>query len=100
MSRRIIVLAVPDAELLDVIGPYEVFVNAQRALESRGDRSPGYTVQLAAVGGRRRPLRTEAGIEVLPHIALEQLASARGPAIDTLIVAGGAGARRAVDDRA
>jgi transcriptional regulator GlxA family with amidase domain len=104
--RRIIVLAVPDSELLDVAGPYEVFANAQRALDAqplaaasgRGARAQGYAVQLAAVGNPSKPLATEVGISIMPHVSFERLA-AGSSAIDTLIVAGGAGARRSVSDR-
>ncbi|HKP59875.1 MAG TPA: GlxA family transcriptional regulator [Polyangiales bacterium] len=106
--RRIIILAVPDSELLDVVGPYEVFANAQRALSggnpapaalASGARPQGYSVQIAAVGGTRKPLATEAGISIQPHVSLERLAAGNA-AIDTFIVAGGAGARRSVSDRA
>jgi transcriptional regulator GlxA family with amidase domain len=109
--RRIIILAVPDSEALDVVGPYEVFASAQRALSdpsslppraagiARATRSRDYAPQIAAVGGTGKPLVTEAGISIVPHVSLERLA-ASNLAIDTFIVAGGAGARRSVADRA
>lgn len=105
--RRIVILAVPNAELLDLVGPFEVFANAHRALTTPGSHLPlargthpqGYVTQIAAIGGKRNPLPTEAGISILPHVSVERLAAASTP-IDTFIIAGGAGARAAVSDRA
>jgi len=85
----------PDAQILDVTGPLEVFARTARWLtDRRGRREPAYTVELLAA--RRGPLRSSSGLElVVRHWFME----VRG-GIDTLLVAGGIGARRVPSDRA
>src|SRR6476469_1009428 len=86
--RRILVLAVDGSESLDVLGPVEVFLYAERA-------APGsYRVDVvtAAESGElsfSNGLRL--GAAPLPDPP---------PRHDTLLVAGGEGARAAVDDAA
>ena len=41
-------LAYPDAQLLDVTGPLEVFAIATRLLAERGRADPGYSVEVVA----------------------------------------------------
>jgi transcriptional regulator GlxA family with amidase domain len=79
--RRIVVVAFPDVQALDVAGPAEVFAQAG-----------GYDVQVAAPV--RAPLATGSGYAILPDIALDDV---RG-AIDTIVVAGGEGTRAAHAD--
>jgi transcriptional regulator GlxA family with amidase domain len=93
--RRVVLVAFPDVQVLDVTGPLEVFANANRRLEALSDRrSPRYTIEIAA--REAGPLRTMSGIELVAKSALRDV---RG-AIDTLLVAGGDGTRAAVQDRA
>jgi len=93
--RRVVLVAFPDVQVLDVTGPLEVFANANRRLEALNDRrSPRYTVEIAA--REAGPLRTTSGIELVASRALRDV---RGP-IDTLLVAGGDGTRAALRDRA
>ena len=87
--RRIWILAFPDAQLLDVAGPWEVFALANRA----GDpRAPRYAVSLVAPSAGA--VTTSGGLAL---VAQRTLAQATGP-VDTLIVAGGIGTRPAVRD--
>jgi len=79
--RRIVIVAFPDVQALDVAGPAEVFAQAG-----------GYDVQVAAPA--REPLATGSGYAIVPDLALHEV---RGP-IDTLVVAGGAGTRAAHAD--
>lgn len=81
MPRRIVIVAFPDVQALDVAGPAEVFAQAG-----------GYDVQVAAP--EREPLSTGSGYAILPELALHDV---RGP-IDTLVVAGGEGTRAASAD--
>jgi transcriptional regulator GlxA family with amidase domain len=85
--RRIVFLAFPELQSLDLIGPAEVFSLAGRF------RAPGYRVQVAA--GEAAPMPTSSGIEVVPHVSLERC---RGP-IDTLVVVGGSGVPAALEDQ-
>jgi transcriptional regulator GlxA family with amidase domain len=92
--RRIVMLAYPDAQILDVTGPLEVFAVATRLLSAQDRRDPGYTVELvAATAG---PVRMSSGLEVVASRAARDV---RGP-VDTLFVAGGEGVRSAVNDAA
>jgi transcriptional regulator GlxA family with amidase domain len=94
--RRIVVLGFDGCQPLDVVGPYEVFAGAREAQQRRGRRDPGYEVVLA--GERRAALGSESGIQLAPHTSLAALAAKGGAPFHTLIVAGGAGARRAAAD--
>jgi transcriptional regulator GlxA family with amidase domain len=87
MSRQVAILGFDGAQMLDVIGPYEVFMGANEAL--RAQSGPvGYEVSVVSVS--RRSIRSESGLSITAHATLESLRS-----LDTLIVAGGAGARKA-----
>jgi transcriptional regulator GlxA family with amidase domain len=85
--RRIVIVAFPGVQTLDVVGPAEVFSTADR-LANGGE----YDVEVVAAS--RDALETGSGLQLLPH---RSLASVRGP-IDTLIVAGGMGVARAQQD--
>jgi transcriptional regulator GlxA family with amidase domain len=91
--RRIGFLVFPCAELLDVCGPMDVFVYADRWLRAAGRlNEPGYEVQvIAAAPGL---VKTYCGIEILATHGCEE-ASDR---LDTLIVSGGVGVEQACAD--
>ncbi|MGA9722952.1 MAG: GlxA family transcriptional regulator [Candidatus Binatus sp.] len=94
-TRRVVMLAFPDAQILDVTGPLEVFGRAARLLtEERGWRIAAYTVEIAAA--KAGPFATSSGIRL---IADRSIAQVRG-LIDTILVAGGRGTTVALRDRA
>jgi len=94
VSRRIVLVAVPDAQILDVTGPLEVFSTATRELRRRGwGGSPAYAAEV--VSRRRGPLETSSGVAV---VASRALGDVRGR-LDTLIAAGGRGVMPALADR-
>jgi len=81
--RRVVIVAFPDVQSLDVAGPVEVFAAAG-----------GYRVEVVApVAGL---VRASSGLGLWVDAAL---ADVRGP-IDTLVVAGGEGTRGVVADEA
>jgi transcriptional regulator GlxA family with amidase domain len=80
--RRVVIVAYPGVQTLDVTGPAEVFRAASLI------KPPGYEVVVAAP--EDGPLRTST-VSFVPDARLDQV---RG-AIDTLVVAGGTGSRRA-----
>ena len=82
--RRVWVLGFPDAQVLDVTGPWEVFAIANRI---GSPRAPRYALLLVAPAGD--PFATSGGLSLVAH---RSLAQATGP-VDTLIVAGGLGTR-------
>jgi transcriptional regulator GlxA family with amidase domain len=87
VPRRIVILAFPNVQPLDVAGPAEVFATAAQY-------RPG-AYEVTVVARDAAPLPTASGYAILPG---GDLASAAGR-IDTLVVAGGPGTRTAaVDD--
>ena len=92
--RQIAILLYQGVQSLDFTGPLEVFAGAQRLIEESGRRERGYEVKLLSADGR--PLETSSGLTVTPHASLE----ATPAEIDTLIVPGGYGSRKATADRA
>jgi transcriptional regulator GlxA family with amidase domain len=79
--RRVVIAAFPDCMSLDVVGPAEVFASAG-----------AYDVEVVAPDPERFFMSN--GMCVIPHASMEET---RG-AIDTLMIAGGAGTRRAAND--
>ena len=86
--RRVVIVAFPRVQTLDVHGPAEVFTTATQ-LSERG----GYAVEVVAA--RPGPLPTSS-VALYPDRTLDRC---RGP-IDTLVVAGGRGVRAAAQRRA
>jgi transcriptional regulator GlxA family with amidase domain len=87
--RRIVIVAFPGIQTLDVVGPAEVFSMADR-LANGGE----YAVEVVA--SSTDALGTSSGLQLVPH---RSFAGVRGP-IDTLMVAGGVGVVDAMcDDR-
>jgi transcriptional regulator GlxA family with amidase domain len=92
-SRRIAVVAFPDAEVLDVTGPLEVFSQAARMLGADRTRAePAYRVEVLA--RRAGPLPMSSGIRLVADRAVGEV---RG-GLDTLLVAGGRGTSAALAD--
>src|ERR1700693_374812 len=93
-TRRIVMLAFPDAQIIDITGPLEVFGRAARWMtDERGWRIPAYTVELVAT--KAGAFATSSGIRLIADRSIAQM---RGP-IDTLLVAGGRGTTAALRDR-
>ncbi len=86
-TRRVVIVAFPNVQSLDVSGPAEVFSLAHRA-------APGGAYELELVAGDGGQISTSSGLQLMPKHSLQ---ACRGP-IDTLVVAGGTGVRDAVLD--
>lgn len=92
-THRVVMAAFEDAQILDVVGPLEVFARTTRWLaDHRGISPPAYAISIAAPSAG--PLRTSGGI--LIHADRDFAAPVD---VDTLLVAGGIGYRRHLDDR-
>ena len=89
MDRRIVIAVFPGIQALDLVGPLEVFHAAHRHLGS----GRGYRVEVVAES--TDVLQTSSGLQLL---ADRSFSSVRG-AIDTLVIAGGEGARAAAHER-
>ena len=92
--RRVVAVAFPDVQVLDVVGPLEVFAIASRILQLGGRVGPAYTVEVVAT--RAGTLTTSSGMGFVAARSLDQV---RG-GVDTLLVAGGTGTQPAMEDRA
>ena len=76
------VLLYPDAEELDFVGPWEVFGMARRD----GDR-------VVTIAQTHEPVRANLGLHVTPDHTFED-----APPLDVIVVPGGQGSRREVDN--
>lgn len=90
--RRVVLLAYEGIQTLDVTGPFEVFAGANRLAALRGG-APPYALEILAPRARR--FRTSSGLAIVADRVMGPLP--RG--IDTLIVAGGAGALTVLENR-
>jgi transcriptional regulator GlxA family with amidase domain len=89
-TRKLAMLIFPGLQALDAVGPLEVFATANRLLARlRPERPAAYSLELRA--GTAAPVRTSSGYDLCPRGSVR---GARGP-FDTLLVAGGEGARAA-----
>lgn len=90
-AKRIVMLSVPPAQGVDVIGPLEAFGIASRMLEESTGRR-GYETELVT-NSADLALATSGGVRIMAHRHYGQV---RGK-VDTLLIAGGAGTRGSRD---
>ena len=91
---HVVMIAFPGAELLDVVGPLEVFAAASHLLrEERGAEVIAYTHEIVA--SQAGPLLTASGIRLVAERSIRQM---RGE-IDTLFVAGAPTADAVLQDQ-
>ena len=91
MTKTVGIVIFDDAEELDFVGPYEVFTMSNTMLERAGDDSDGLDVRLIAPTGDI--VTCAKGMQVVPHRTF-----ADAPPLDVLLVPGGIGTRRLLDD--
>jgi transcriptional regulator GlxA family with amidase domain len=92
LVKRVAIVAFDGCQTLDVVGPYEVLAGASEAQAARGAKDRGYDVRIAAIG---TAITSNSGIEMRAHVRLAQVRE-----IDTLVIAGGEGARAAAKEPA
>ncbi|CAG2128946.1 GlxA family transcriptional regulator [Cupriavidus plantarum] len=83
-ARRVVILGLPPVDALDVIGPAEVFANANRM---HAGKRPPYVLELVTASPGTQ-IESETGIALVGHRTLAQERRAARP-IDTLIVTTG-----------
>ena len=88
--HRVAIAAFAPAQALDVTGPLDVFAAVNAGAVAAG-RPPPYVLELAAP--RRGALATTNGVAMLATRSLREVQA------DTLLIAGGPGARAAIHDR-
>ena len=89
-ARRVVIVAFPGVQALDVTGPHEVFAGATAYLAATGAADAGYDVAVAA--STAGPVRSESGLAIVAS-ALGDVAD-----VDTLVVPGGGGIDAAIAD--
>jgi len=92
--HRVLLVAFPGAQVLDVTGPLETFATASRLLRRPGAAADAYSVEIAA--REAGPFATSSGLRL---VADRPFSAVRGP-VDTLLVAGGLGTPEALEDAA
>jgi transcriptional regulator GlxA family with amidase domain len=85
MRRHIVILAVPPVNELDVVGPFQVFAIAKYHLP---DHNNPYQVEVATTGTERK-IAGHSGLSIVAHCSYRDICEP----VDTLLVAGGLGAR-------
>jgi transcriptional regulator GlxA family with amidase domain len=94
-TRTIVFLAAPNTQILDVVGPFQIFVRAAEVfVRENPARTPPYRVLLASTT-RNTSVQTNCGLVLKGS---ETFRSVRAP-IDTLLVAGGSGLEEAAYDK-
>jgi len=86
------ILIFDDVEVLDFCGPFEVFSVAAKVAQEAGSE-PAFTVFTLAERADGQPIRCVGGLRVQPEYSLDN-----HPPIDLLVVPGGWGTRREVDN--
>jgi transcriptional regulator GlxA family with amidase domain len=88
-AMRIAMLAFPDVQVLDVMGPLEVFSRTSRWLRDHGKRAD-HVYEVEIIGLQRGPFLTSSGLRLYADRGIAEA----GRGIDTLMIAGGLGVRQ------
>jgi transcriptional regulator GlxA family with amidase domain len=83
-TRRVVIIAAPGAEMLDLVGPFQVFASATQLAEPDANCAPIYRVEIVSCS-RRTAFVTNCGLRMSAHRSFRDV---RGQ-IDTLLIAGG-----------
>jgi transcriptional regulator GlxA family with amidase domain len=84
-TRRVLLIAGPGTEVLDLVGPFQVFARAAEMFSRQNPRSlPIYSVEVIT-SSNRMSVVTNCGLRIAAHKTFRQV---RGE-IDTLLIAGG-----------
>jgi len=85
LCRRVAILAVPPINELDVVGPFQVFGTVNRLF---GGGGPPYEIEVVS-SVREKSVHGYSGLSILCHLFYQDISDK----VDTLLVAGGLGAR-------
>ena len=92
--HRVVMLAYPDAQILDVTGPLEVFGRAARWIRDR-ELTEGLAYEVEVVAGTAGPVRTSSGLELVASRSCFEIDPTE---IDTFLITGGIGYERVQED--
>src|SRR5437667_1534087 len=79
--HRILLLAFPDGQLLDIAGPLQMFAAANDEL------SQAYRIEIAAP--QAGPFATSSGVRLVADVSFVQITNKRLARVNTLITVGG-----------
>src|SRR5258706_15855890 len=80
--HRIVLLAFPNGQLLDITGPLQMFAGANDELSRQA-----YRIEIAAP--QAGPFTTSSGVRLIADVAYAQITNRRLARVDTLITVGG-----------
>jgi len=83
-TRRVVIIAAPGAEMLDLVGPFQVFASATQLAEPDAACAPIYRVEIVSCS-RRTAFVTNCGLRMSAHRSFRDVHGQ----IDTLLIAGG-----------
>jgi transcriptional regulator GlxA family with amidase domain len=84
-TRRVLLIAAPGTEILDLVGPFQVFARTAEMFSRQNPGSPPiYSVEVITTS-RQRSVVTNGGLRIAAHDTFRRV---RGE-IDTLLIAGG-----------
>ncbi len=93
MEQKVVgIIIFPEVEVLDFCGPYEVFTVVRLNEERRREEPSPFEVLLVAES--EEAVRTAAGMRVLPDCTFDTC-----PRLDILVVPGGWGTRRQIENK-
>ena len=90
--KRVAIVLFNEVEVLDFAGPFEVFLAVRLNETKRREELSPFEVLTVAEGGR--PITASGGLRVIPDHSFESC-----PALDILVVPGGWGTRRELQNR-
>ena len=94
--RRVVIVAFPGIQSLDVVGPFEVFASATQVVRHSQPTAGGYEVSVVSTLGGTVASESSLGLASAPLPNLDDGSAA----IDTLVLAGGTGVFEACHDAA
>jgi transcriptional regulator GlxA family with amidase domain len=92
VNRNVVIVAYPGVQVLDVVGPLEVFARADRWAVDAGMQATYRPIVATASGGA---FATPSGLTIVPECALREITSP----VHTVVIAGGEGTPAAAADR-
>lgn len=93
-TRRVLLLAAPDTQILDLVGPYQVFARAGEIVARTKSGLPAYSLELVTT--TPGPLYTSCGLRIDAHRTFRDV---RGH-VDTLLIVGGTCVESGREERA
>lgn len=84
-TRRVVLVGAPGTQILDLVGPFQIFTRAAELFAARNPSLPPiYSVEIVSAS-RGKPVLTNCGLGLIAHRTFRKT---KGP-IDTLLIAGG-----------